>query len=226
MLSGATVLDVSVGPFLSTANSRQLEPRDINASARVERNRVIIDVCFNRTDPHFGSPGAYTGVVTITDSRVTLTDITFTVTMSYPWWQFVVAVLIAMLLPALLYVWFLRGSFTGHPGLTFAHLQAWIFSRVTLMSLGAGVAAAPRGLLRHLCTGGGVGIGLHRGDRALWRYILRLRCCSDRCRRGRFGLQHRTPCLGRERGGRESADDGSALDRWSVQLLTAVRWVR
>src|SRR5262249_4372767 len=62
--------------------------------------------------------------------------------MSYPWWQFVVAVLIAMLLPALLYVWFLRGSFTGHPGLTFAHLQAWIFSRVTLMSLGAGVAAA------------------------------------------------------------------------------------
>src|SRR5262249_27612618 len=56
VLSGATVLDVSVGPFLSTANSRQLEPRDINASARVERNRVIIDVCFNRTDPHFGSP--------------------------------------------------------------------------------------------------------------------------------------------------------------------------
>ena len=135
-------LDVSVGPFLSMPNSRQLEPKDINATAHVARSRVMLDVCFNRTDPHFGGPGTYSGTVTITDPRVTLTDVAFTVTMAYPWWQFVLAVLVAMLLPAVLYVWFLRGSFTAHPGLTFADLQAWIFSRVTLMSLGAGIAAA------------------------------------------------------------------------------------
>jgi len=141
-LGGNTKLDVSVGPFLSTANSRQLNQDDINAIARVERSRVILDVCFNRTDPHFGSPGTYSGVVTITDPRVTLTDVSYTVTMSYPWWQLVVAVLVAMLLPAVLYLWFLRGSFTSHPGLTASLIQDWIFSRVTLMSLGAGVAAA------------------------------------------------------------------------------------
>jgi hypothetical protein len=51
-------------------------------------------------------------------------------------------VLVAMLLPAVLYVWLLRGSFTSHPGLTAKLIQDWIFSRVTLMSLEAGLAGA------------------------------------------------------------------------------------
>jgi hypothetical protein len=135
-------LDVLVGPFLNTSNSHELKADDINASAVVARSRVILDVCFNRTDPAFGSPGAYSGVVTITDPRVTLTDVTFTVTMAYPWRQMVFAILVAMLLPAVLYVWFLRSSFTSRPGLKPAHFQKWIFSRVALMSLGAGLAAA------------------------------------------------------------------------------------
>jgi hypothetical protein len=110
-------LAVSVGPFLNTSNSRELKARDINASARVARSRVVLDVCLNRTDPEFGTPGSYSGVITITDPRVTLTDVTFTVTMAYPWWQLVFAILVAMLLPAVFYVWFLRGSFTSHIGL-------------------------------------------------------------------------------------------------------------
>jgi hypothetical protein len=135
-------LDILVGPFLNTSNSHELNADDINASALVARSRVILDVCFNRTDPAFGSPGSYSGVVTITDPRVTLTDVTFTVTMAYPWRQIVFAVLVAMLLPAVLYVWFLRSSFTSQPGLKPTHFQQWIFSRVALMSLGAGLAAA------------------------------------------------------------------------------------
>ncbi len=135
-------LDVLVGPFLNTSNSRELKADDINASALVTHSRVILDVCFNRTDPAFGSAGSYSGVVTITDPRVTLTDVTFTVTMAYPRRQIVFAILVAMLLPAVLYVWFLRGSFTSQPGLKPTHFQQWIFSRVALMSLGAGLAAA------------------------------------------------------------------------------------
>ena len=135
-------LAVSVGPFLNTSNSRELKSRDINASARVARSRVVLDVCLNRTDPEFGTPGSYSGLITITDPRVTLTDVAFTVTMAYPWWQFVFAILVAMLLPAVFYVWFLRGSFTSHKGLKPRHFQTWIFSRVALMSLGAGLAAA------------------------------------------------------------------------------------
>jgi hypothetical protein len=135
-------LAVSVGPFLNTSNSRELKPSDINAKAQVARSRVILEVCFNRTDKEFGAPGSYSGVVTITDPRVTLTDVTFTVTMAYPWRQLVFAVLVAMLLPAVFYVWFLRGSFTSHTGLKAIDFQTWIFSRVALMSLGAGLAAA------------------------------------------------------------------------------------
>jgi hypothetical protein len=103
---------------------------------------VVLDVCFNRTDPEFGQPGSYTGVVTISDPRVTITDVTYSVTMSYPWWQLVAAVLLAMFPPAILYVWFLRGSFTSHTGLKLGNFQEWIFSRVGLMAIGAGVAAA------------------------------------------------------------------------------------
>jgi hypothetical protein len=142
VLANNALLDVSIGPFLNTSNSRELKADDINASARVARSRVVLDVCLNRTDPAFGSPGSYTGVVTITDPRVTLTDVTFTVTMAYPWWQFVLAVLVAMLLPAVFYVWFLRSSFTSNAGLNAADFQRWIFSRVAIMSLGAGLAAA------------------------------------------------------------------------------------
>jgi hypothetical protein len=160
VLRDKTRLEVSLSPFLNASNSRELRASDINATARTEHGRVLLDVCFNRTDPRFGSAGSYNGVVTISDPRVTLTDVTFAVTMAYPWWQLVLAVLVAMLVPAVFYVWFLRGSFTSQAAQTTPAAQAapagqvtasspgpklfqeWIFSRVTLMSLGTGLAAA------------------------------------------------------------------------------------
>jgi hypothetical protein len=169
-LRDKTPLEVSVAPFVNASNGRELRPTDINATAKTSHSRVILDVCFNRTDPKFGSPGSYNGVITIIDPRVTATDVTFAVTMAYPWWQLVLSVLVAMLLPAILYVWFLRGSFTsqpspdtpagpaapdtpagpagpGAPAGPAPHsgvklFEQWIFSRVALMSYGAGVAAA------------------------------------------------------------------------------------
>jgi hypothetical protein len=175
-LRDKTPLEVSVAPFVNASNGRELRPTDINATAKTSHSRVILDVCFNRTDPKFGSPGSYNGVITIIDPRVTATDVTFAVTMAYPWWQLVLSVLVAMLLPAILYVWFLRGSFTSQPSPDTPDTPAgpaapgapaapagpagpgapagpaphsgvklfeqWIFSRVALMSYGAGVAAA------------------------------------------------------------------------------------
>jgi hypothetical protein len=135
-------LDVSRGQFLSSDGGQQLNPDDMNAKATVRNGRVILDVCFNRTDPNFGPPASYLGTISIVDPRVNRTDVTFNVTMSYPWWQLVSAVFVAMLLPALLYVWFLRGSFQSHEGLTLELLQKWLFSRTALMAIGAGFAAA------------------------------------------------------------------------------------
>jgi hypothetical protein len=141
-LVNVSQLDVFRGQFLSGDGSQQLNPDDVNATATVKNGRVILDVCFDRTDPDFGAPASYLGTISIVDPRVARTDVTFNVTMSYPWWQLAAAVFVAMLLPALLYVWFLRGSFQSHQGLTLDLLQKWLFSRTALMAVGAGFAAA------------------------------------------------------------------------------------
>ncbi len=142
ILANVSGLDVFVGQFSSSDNSVQLNAKDINAVATLKDGRVLLDVCFNRTDPDFGAPASYLGTVSIVDPRVTRTDVTFNVTLSYPWWQFVFALFLAMLVPAMLYVWFLRGSFQSHEGLTLDLLQKWLFSRTALMALGSGFAAA------------------------------------------------------------------------------------
>lgn len=141
-LANVRQLDIFTGQFISSDGSQQLNPGDINATATLRSGRVLLDVCFNRTDPGFGAPGSYLGTVSIVDPRVNRTDVTFNITMSYPWWQLVFAVFVAMLLPAILYVWFLKGSFQSHQGLKIGLLQDWIFSRTALMAVGAGFAAA------------------------------------------------------------------------------------
>jgi hypothetical protein len=142
VLANVHQLDVFIGQFISSDGSQQLNPRDINATAAFHSGQVVLDVCFNRTDTDFGAPGSYLGTVSIVDPRVSRTDVSFNVTLSYPWWQLVLAVFLAMLLPAILYVWFLKGSFQSHQGLNIELLQDWIFSRTALMAIGAGFAAA------------------------------------------------------------------------------------
>ena len=142
VLAKVSQLAVFTGQFISSDGSQQLNPRDINATAVLQGGRVILTVCFNRTDPSFGAPGSYLGTVSIVDPRVNRTDVAFNITMSYPCWQWVFAVFVAMLLPAILYVWFLKGSFQSNTGLTIGQLQDWIFCRTALMAIGAGIAAA------------------------------------------------------------------------------------
>jgi hypothetical protein len=142
VLANVSKLDVFTGQFISSDGSQQLNPGDINAIAALQSGRVILNVCFNRTDPSFGAPGSYLGTVSIVDPRVNRTDVAFNITMSYPCWQLVFAVFVAMLLPAILYVWFLKGSFQSNKQLTIGQLQNWIFCRTALMAIGAGIAAA------------------------------------------------------------------------------------
>ena len=142
VLRNAEYLEVRVGEFISQTNSRELNRDAIHASASVGRGSVVLTVCINRTNPDIGRSGIYTGIVSITDPRVARVDANFTVSMAYPWWQLVFAILVLMMLFAMLYVWLLRGSFGSRPGLTTEDFQAWLFSRTGLMSTGAGVAAA------------------------------------------------------------------------------------
>ncbi|MGH9550283.1 MAG: hypothetical protein ACRD3W_12955, partial [Terriglobales bacterium] len=70
VLTNVTQLDVFAGQFISSDGSQQLNPSDINAAAKLQNGRVVLDVCFNRTDPAFGTPGSYLGTVSIVDPRV------------------------------------------------------------------------------------------------------------------------------------------------------------
>lgn len=142
VLHNGNSLEVRAGGFVSLTGSRELRPDNIHAMALVEHGSVVLMVCFDRTDPGFGRPGIYSGIISINDPRVTRVDANFTVSMSYPWWQFVFAILVLMMLFAVLYVWLLRGSFSSQGRLKPTHLQEWLFSRTGLMSMGAGIAAA------------------------------------------------------------------------------------
>jgi hypothetical protein len=88
LLRNGDWLEVRPGPFIAVTGGRELKAEDIHANAHVERGSVVLTVCFNRTDPDFGRPGTYSGIVSIIDPRVTRADANFTVSMAYPYWQF------------------------------------------------------------------------------------------------------------------------------------------
>jgi hypothetical protein len=127
------------------------------ANAKVVGNRAVLTVDLSRDGDRLGMPGSYSGSVRIIDPRVERRDISLQVTMSYPYWQFPVAMLVFVLFPALIYVWLVKGSFTSQmkkaspdkPAapdepvvLTAITFQNYVFSRNGIISIGAGVVAA------------------------------------------------------------------------------------
>lgn len=135
-------LETHVGQFIDVARGRELDSGWISAVATVRQpHRVLLTVRFDRRNARLGRPGNYLGTVSIVDSRVSRVDVPFTVSLAYPWWQFVGALLLAMLVLATMYLWLLRGSF-GSRELTLDDLQRWLFSRNALLSVGTGVAGA------------------------------------------------------------------------------------
>jgi hypothetical protein len=141
-LAAGDELETTIGQFIERSATRELNERWIEAVATVEQpNRVLLTVRFDRRNARLGDPGSYTGVISIVDPRVSRVDQQFTVQLAYPWWQFVAAQLVAMLVLAILYLWLLRGSFgSGELGLD--GLERWLFSRNAVLSIGVGVGAA------------------------------------------------------------------------------------
>lgn len=135
-------LETNVGQFIERSATRELDEQWISAVATVEQtNRVLLTVRFDRRNARLGDPGSYTGTISIVDPRVSRVDQQFTVQLAYPWWQFVAAQLVAMLVLAVLYLWLLRGSF-GSGELGLGDLEQWLFSRNAVLSIGVGVGAA------------------------------------------------------------------------------------
>jgi hypothetical protein len=141
VLSGGRNLSYQVGDFLSSDSRDDLNRCAITVTLKRTGRLATMTVTFDRTRD-LGDPGTYSGVVSIVDPRVSRVDVPFTLTMSYPAWQKVVAWFLLMLAPATVYLWLLRGSFRSEGKLTWKEFHNWLFSRNGILALGAGFAAA------------------------------------------------------------------------------------
>jgi hypothetical protein len=144
VLNGAGCLQVHAGQFLRDSGDAQLNLSAITATGVLEGDLLRVDIEFDRTTDSLGQAGSYTGVISILDPRVQRLDIPMTVTMAYPTWQFPLALFVAVLLPAVIYLWLLKGSFQGTAGsnMTARHATGYLLSRNGLLAVAAGSAAA------------------------------------------------------------------------------------
>jgi hypothetical protein len=131
-------------PFLDENGDSQLDDAKIYAEVRVTGTRVLLRVTFDRSQNELGPPGAYSGVVSVIDPRIERLDVPLRVTMAYPFWQFPLALLIGLIVPAGGYVWLLKGSFEGVRGqyLTVRRFQEYAFSRNGVLAFVSGSTAA------------------------------------------------------------------------------------
>jgi hypothetical protein len=143
-LAEANYLDVEVAQFMTSTGDQELPEGAVVGYAQVlgGGSRVKLHVCFDRSSQKMGAPGLYVGTVNIVDPRVARLDVPFSVSLSYPIWQYVLAIYVSMLLPATLYVWLLLGSFKSADRLSMEKFQRWFFSRNAIIALGTGFAVS------------------------------------------------------------------------------------
>ena len=118
-LDDAECIEVQVGPFIRDTGAGQLDRSSIRTTETVRGNRLAVEVIFDRRNAGLGLAGSYTGVISVVDPRVQRVDTPMTVTMAFPVWQFPLALLVGVSLPAMAYVFLLKGSFgsgTNEPG--------------------------------------------------------------------------------------------------------------
>ncbi|MEV4349991.1 hypothetical protein AB0J83_36495 [Actinoplanes sp. NPDC049596] len=144
VLAGADCVGVQVGQFLRDSGDTELNPAKITATGVLQGNLLRVDVKFDRTADSLGLSGSYAGAISVVDPRVQRVDVPMTVTMAYPTWQFPLALLIGILLPAVIYLWLLKGSFQGtiNSNTNATHATGYLLSRNGLLAVAAGGAAA------------------------------------------------------------------------------------
>lgn len=144
LLTGARCLQVEVGQFMRDSGDAELNPSKITATGALSGNLLGVNIKFDRTADSLGPAGSYAGVVSVVDPRVERVDIPMTVTMSYPTWQFPLALFVVLLLPAIMYLWLLKGSFQGttKSKVNATHAVGYLVSRNGLLAVATGSVAA------------------------------------------------------------------------------------
>lgn len=113
----------------------------VRVASWVQNGRVLLKLCVQRSGPGFADPGIYQGTVSIVDPRVGRVDVPITVTLSYPSWQWIMALLVLAVLAGAWYVWVLQARDAAEIAIGGGFLDFYA-TMLGVLSAGAGVIAA------------------------------------------------------------------------------------
>jgi hypothetical protein len=133
-------LTVEHQDFLRSDQAMLVNSR-VRVAAWFQHGRVLLEVCVNRTGPDLGDPGVYQGIVSIVDPRVARVDVPITVDLSYPYWQWVLELLVLAVMAGTWYFWVLQRKNPEDFAIGTAFVN-WCGTAIGVITIAVGVIAA------------------------------------------------------------------------------------
>lgn len=118
-----------------------LPGESVSVASWVQNGRVLLKLCVQRSGPGFADPGTYQGTVSIVDPRVGRVDVPIVVTLSYPSWQRIMALLVLAVLAGAWYVWVLQAKKAAQIAIGWGFVDFYA-TMLGVLSASAGVVAA------------------------------------------------------------------------------------
>jgi hypothetical protein len=113
----------------------------VKVASWVQNGRVLLKICVQRSGPGFADPGTYQGTVSIVDPRVGRVDVPVVVTLSYPTWQWIMALQVLAVLAGAWYVWVLQAKKATEIAIGWGFVDFYA-TMLGVLSAGAGAVAA------------------------------------------------------------------------------------
>jgi hypothetical protein len=113
----------------------------VSVASWVQNGRVLLKLCVQRSGPGFADPGTYQGTISIVDQRVGRVDVPIVVTLSYPNWRWIMALLVLAVLAGAWYVWVLQAKKAAEIAIGWGFLDFYA-TMLGVLSAGAGVVFA------------------------------------------------------------------------------------
>jgi hypothetical protein len=113
----------------------------VTVASWVQNGRVLLKICVQRSGPGFADPGSYQGTVSIVDPRAGRVDVPVVVTLSYPSWQWIMALLVLAVLAGAWYFWVLQAKKASEIAIGWGFVDFYA-TMLGVLSAGAGTVAA------------------------------------------------------------------------------------
>jgi hypothetical protein len=113
----------------------------VKVAAWYQSGHVLLKVCVNRSGSKLADPGIYLSTVSIVDPRVVSTDTQVSITLNYPDWTRILALLVLAALAGTWYIWILRQKNEEEHAISSGFFK-WCGSMIGVLSIAAGIVAA------------------------------------------------------------------------------------